>query len=399
MWGVQQIYTFGRRCIPAVVVANRSHIPDMLALGAWPVERIASLRVQICQTHHTRMTPSMVSVWVLLPVAFVLVAALALVARRLNTTRERLDRLESRLAAVLEASDAGLAVWDPDGRLLVCNKRFREFYPTVQLKPGLVFEDLTRLTATRGLVQMPEDQMETWVDARLAGFGDVGHDRLRTSDGRWLQIDMRSTGSGEVLLLYTDTTHLLEIEATLSDRSEQLARQSADLTLLIDAIRIASMETSPESATAAVVALVCVWAAWPVGYAYRVSGPSDDLMLDPMPAWFADADAVQTCPGLRTMVEQRRVKRGEGPAGRALDTGRVSWIPHVAVDPAIEPETRSAMAGIRGACAVPVKHGDAVVVVLEFLAREQLVPDPSATRLLEAVAGTLGRVWRARADP
>ena len=371
----------------------------MLALRAWPAERIARLGVQICQTHLTRMTSSILWVWFLLLVAVLLAAALALVARRLNTTRERLDHLESRLAAVLEVSDAGLAVWDPGGRLMACNERFREFYPTVQLKRGLVFEDLTRFTATRGLVQMPEDQIETWVEARLAGFGDVGHDRLRTSDGRWLQIDTRPTGSGEVLLLYTDTTHLLETEATLSDRSEQLARQSADLTLLTDAIRIASTETSPESATAAVVALVCAWAAWPVGYAYRVSGPSDDLMLDPMPAWFADADAMQSSPGLRTMVEQRRVKRGEGTAGRALYTGRVSWIPNVAVDPAIEPEARSAMAGIRGACAVPVKHGDAVVVVLEFLAREQLVPDPSATRLLEAVAKTLGQVWRVRADP
>jgi hypothetical protein len=339
----------------------------------------------------------MVSVLFLLLVMVVLAAALTLVARRLSTARERCVRLESRLAAVLAVSGAGLAVWDSDGRLLACNERFREFYSVVQLKSGLVFEDLTRFTATRGLIQIPEDQMETWVEARLAGFGDVGHDRFRMSDGRWLQIDTRPTGSGEVILLYTDTTHLLETEATLSDRSERLLRQSTDLTLLTDVIRVVSMETNPESATAAVVALVCAWAAWPVGYAYRVSGPSDDLMLDSIPAWFADADDMAMCPGLRTIVEQRRVKRGEGTAGRALYTGHVTWIPHVAVDPAIEFETRSAMTGICGACAVPVKHGDEVVVVLEFLAREQLVPDPSVTRLLEAVAETLGQVWQARA--
>ena len=341
----------------------------------------------------------MVWVWVVLLVVVSLMAALALVARRLHTTRERLDRMESRLAAVLEGSDAGLAVWDPDGRLMASNERFREFYPTVQLKPGLVFEDLTRFTATRGLIQLPEDQIETWVEERLAGFGDVGHDLVRTSDGRWLEIDTRPTGSGEVLLLYTDTTHVREAEAALSDRSERLTRKAADLALLTDAIRIASTEMTPESATAAVVELVCAWAAWPVGYAYRVSGPGDDLVLDPMPAWFADADVLDTCPGLRAMVEQRRLKRGEGTAGRALYTGRVSWIPNVAVDPSVGTEARSAMAGIRGACAVPVKHGDAVVVVLEFLARQQLVPDPSATRLLEATAETLGWAWRTRADP
>ena len=341
----------------------------------------------------------MVWVWVLLLVVVTLAAALTRVARRSHTTLERLNRMESRLAGVLESSDTGLAVWDPDGRLIACNARFREFYPTIQLKPGLVFEDLTRFTATRGLIRLPEDEIETWVAERLAGFGTVGNDRLRTSDGRWLEVATRPTGSDEVLLLYTDTTHGRETEAALSDHSDRLARQSADLTLLTDTIRIASTETVPESATAAVVALVCAWAAWPVGYAYRVSGSGDDLMLDPMPAWVADASAGETYQGLRTMVEQRRLKRGEGTAGRALFTGRVSWIPNLAVDPSVDTEARSAMSGLRGACAVPVKDGDAVVVVLEFLAREQLVPDPLRTRLLEAAAETLGGAWRTRADP
>ena len=337
-------------------------------------------------------------IWVWLLVSVSLSAVLALVARRLHTTRERRDRMESRLAAVLEGSDAGLAVWDPPGRLTACNKRFRDFYPTVQLKPGLVFEDLTRFTATRGLIQLPEDQVETWVEERLAGFGEVGHDVFRTLDGRWLEIDTRPTGSGEVLLLYTDTTHLRETEATLSDRTQRLERQSADLSLLADAIRIGSTETTPESATAAVVALVCEWASWPVGYAYCVSGHDEEMTLEPMPAWFADADASDTFSGLRTVIEQRHLKSGDGIAGRALHMRRLSWIPNVAVDPAIDGEVRSAMTGIRGACAVPVKHDDAVVAVLEFLARDQLVPDPSTTRLLEATAETLGWVFRTQAD-
>lgn len=340
----------------------------------------------------------MVWVWIALLGVASLVAVLALLARRLQTTRVRLDRMESRLASVLEGSDAGLAVWDPNGRLTACNKRFREFYPTVELKPGLVFEDLTRFTATRGLIQLQEDQVETWVEAQLDTFDKGGHYLLRTSDGRWLDMDTRPTGSHEVLLLYTDTTDLRETEASLSDRTGRLERQAADRTLLTDAIRIGSTATTPGSATAAVVALVCAWAAWPVGYAYHVSGRGTDATLVPMPAWFAEPDAGETFSGLRAVVAERQLKAGEGTAGRTLHTGCVSWIPNVAVDPSIDAEVLDCMTGIRGACAVPVRSGDTVVAVLEFLARDQLVPDPSMRRLLEATAETLGWVFRMRTD-
>ena len=111
-------------------------------------------------------------IWVWGVLLTLLTLVLAIVARRLHSTRERFSQVESRLAGVLEMSDAGLAVWNQQGRLVACNKRFREFYQTIELKSGLVYEDLTRFTATRGLIQLAEDNVETWVQDRLTGFGD-----------------------------------------------------------------------------------------------------------------------------------------------------------------------------------------------------------------------------------
>ena len=68
-----------------------------------------------------------------------------------------------------------------------------------------------------------------------------------------------------------------------------------------------------------------------------------------------------------------------------------------AVDPSVDAEVRSAMTGIRGICAIPVKAGNETVAVLEFLSREQLVPDPATTRTLEAVASTLTGVFKRQA--
>ena len=63
-------------------------------------------------------------IWVWGVLLTLLTLVLAIVARRLHSTRERFSQVESRLAGVLEMSDAGLAVWNQQGRLIACNKRF-----------------------------------------------------------------------------------------------------------------------------------------------------------------------------------------------------------------------------------------------------------------------------------
>jgi len=333
-------------------------------------------------------------IWAWVVVVVLLAVVLAIVARRLHSARERLGQVESRLASVLEMSDAGLAVWNQQGLLIACNKRFREFYQTVELKSGLVYEDLTRFTATRGLIQLAEENVDTWVQERLAGFSDISHEVCRTPDGRWVEIDNRPTGSGEVLLLYTDISQRGETETRLSDRTDRIETQAAELTLLVDAIRIGSHQGNPDLAIAELVECVCLWAEWPVGYAYRTVWNSNDVVLDPIPAWFADSGSREMFVDLQEIIEHRQIKKGDALVGRVLHTGRLSWIPNVAVDPSVDAEVRSAMTEIRGMCAIPVKSGDETVAVMEFLSREQLVPDPATTRTLEAVASTLTGVFQ-----
>ena len=332
--------------------------------------------------------------WVWVVVVALLAVVLAIVAQRLHSARERLGQVESRLAAVLEMSDAGLAVWNQQGQLIACNKRFREFYQTVELKSGLVYEDLTRFTASRGLIQLAEENVDTWVQERLAGFSDISHEVCRTPDGRWIEIDSRPTGSGEVLLLYTDISQRGETETRLSDRADRIETQAAELTLLVDAIRIGSHQGNPDLAIAELIECVCVWAEWPVGYAYRVVRNGNGVVLNPIPAWFADSGSQETFDNLREIITRRQIKKEDALVGRVLHTGRLSWIPNVAVDPSVDTEVRSAMTGIRGMCAIPVKAGDETVAVLEFLSREQLVPDPATSRTLAAVASTLTGVFQ-----
>jgi hypothetical protein len=332
--------------------------------------------------------------WLSLFVVLTLGTAVVRLAWRVKTTDERTARMEARLAAVLEGPDAGLAVWDRSGRLVACTQRFREFYPTIQLKPGLVFEDLIRYTATRGLIQIDQDRVEAWIDERIGEFGQTWHEVVRTPDRRWIEIDTRPTRAGEVVLSFSDATRAWENEATSSHRGERLDQQTRNLNLLTAAIGVGSTARSPEAAVAEVVALVTAWGGWPVGYAYRVVGSGDTVTVEPMAAWHLAADLGETGVALREAIERNPSPSEDGVALRACRTGRIVWIPNIGVDPSIGSGLRTAMTDFRGACAVPVTRDGQTVAVLVFLSRDQLMPEPTATQLLEVISETLGWLYR-----
>jgi GAF domain-containing protein len=135
-----------------------------------------------------------------------------------------------------------------------------------------------------------------------------------------------------------------------------------------------------------------------VGFVHRVvgAGENDTVSFDVMASWYADTDDPGRFAQLRALVEREPRQDSDSIAGRARQTGRVVWVPNVSVDPAIDPDRRAVMTGIRGACAVPVTHGGQVVAVLEFLSSDQLTPDATTTRLLEAIAEMLAWVLTSR---
>ena len=173
----------------------------------------------------------MSTIWVAL-LLLPLVLVIGLLARRLHQARARGALVEARLAAVLAAAGTGLSVWTAEGRLAACNARFRELYPDVPLKPGLELEDLLRFTATRGLVQVPDDETEAWVQARLAGVREGTRTVVRTAAGGWLEMRAAPVDGGGTLLLYTDVTDAEEVRGEVAERTRQLAARTAALELL-----------------------------------------------------------------------------------------------------------------------------------------------------------------------
>jgi signal transduction histidine kinase len=154
-----------------------------------------------------------------------------------DASAETLALVEARFMQVLvhDALDSvseGFVLFNADGRLAVCNRRYRQAYPNIAdvLIPGVTFEEVLRVAAERGGFLDDGVDLGSWVRQRLERHLENAEpvDRL-LSDGRWYRISEHATRSGGVVKLLMDITELKE-------REQELAGQTARLKATLDSI-------------------------------------------------------------------------------------------------------------------------------------------------------------------
>lgn len=145
----------------------------------------------------------------------------------LNVTEQK--RLQSRLEEAVESISDAFILFDKEGKLVLCNSRFKEFFSSLAdiLTPGTSFETLFRAAVKNGVHPGKTPDDESYIQSRVKKFfeGQGTHER-QLSDGRWILVSDRITRSGEIVGIRTDITELKEREEQASQ-----ARQS-----LLDAI-------------------------------------------------------------------------------------------------------------------------------------------------------------------
>lgn len=136
-----------------------------------------------------------------------------------------LKTAESRLRDAIESIPEGFVLWDPDGRLIVCNSNFRHFYASMAgvIEVGTSFEELSQLAVDWGLVVTPGSPKQ-WLDQRVERFhAPSGPYEEQLSDGRWLKVNDRRTGDGRTVSIHSDITDLKKREQVLIESQERLA--------------------------------------------------------------------------------------------------------------------------------------------------------------------------------
>ncbi|CAO3411399.1 response regulator [Azospirillum largimobile] len=168
-----------------------------------------------------------------------------MVGAHTDITRDRMREEELRLAKqtlddAIEAVPEGLAYFDADDRLILCNQRYRRAHPLTAplLTPGRPFEEILRAAVANGEFGANPDGAtdEAWIQAELAQHRNPDPPFERElPDGRWILVAENRTSSGALVCTRTDITERKRFEA-------ELQRQAADMCALAEGLDAAREE-------------------------------------------------------------------------------------------------------------------------------------------------------------
>ena len=129
----------------------------------------------------------------------------------------RVAAAEGRLRAALESMSESFVLWDAKKRLVLWNRKFKEFFDFDDrvLRPGTRYEALE--AAAQGAIRETHDAP------------GEGVQEMSLADGRWLHYSERRTRDGGLVSIGTDISSLKEQERMLIDNERTLRKTVADL--------------------------------------------------------------------------------------------------------------------------------------------------------------------------
>jgi two-component system, sensor histidine kinase len=170
--------------------------------------------------------------------------AVATSNRELNEAAVVSMTTQNRLQDAIDSISEGFAIFDPDDRLILFNRRFTDFWPGLgaEMRTGLTFQGLIRIAFERGCIAAPDGQSaDAWIADRMRQRESTrrhGADRwvYAQSSGRWVQVNDRRSIEGGLASIYTDITDVKDEER--QERERALAERSLHLQATLESMSI-----------------------------------------------------------------------------------------------------------------------------------------------------------------
>ena len=136
--------------------------------------------------------------------------------------KELLEQQNERLDAALNNMTQGLAMFDSEQRLVICNERYAEMYRLTaeQVKPGTALRQLLEFRLTSGCHNAAGP--EHFVDDLVQEFNRTSSDIHELADGRIINVRRRKVANGGYVVTHEDITEQQKLNELLSERTSRL---------------------------------------------------------------------------------------------------------------------------------------------------------------------------------
>lgn len=149
----------------------------------------------------------------------------ALMRSELEATRSR-----ALLSEAIESMTDGFVWFDNEGRLVLCNQRYRDLFPKLadEFKPGAFYADLMKLAFDRGQLTVLSRSENRIMDRQLPeAASEYPTFRTKTSEGRWIEARNHPLESGGFIGIRFDVTGQVMAEEAVRE-SEQRFKDFAE---------------------------------------------------------------------------------------------------------------------------------------------------------------------------
>lgn len=136
-------------------------------------------------------------------------------AEQLQATTALAVKSHQRLVSAVEALKDGFALYDHDGRLLLCNEPYRNFFPKSGplMYEGMPLLEILQLRLKNQEYKAAVGQEDEWLTQRLNQYHTHYKDmEYELADGRWVRSFEKATPDGGRVGLLVDITVLKEAE-------------------------------------------------------------------------------------------------------------------------------------------------------------------------------------------
>ena len=147
-----------------------------------------------------------------------------------NTARrEQAERSEARLAEAVDNISEGVALYDTEDRLVMCNRVYRKAIEIAERhrgeqilhETGTTFESIMRAVAE--LVPDAQGRQEEWIAERLEHHRNPkGPILQRRPENKWFRITEYKTKDGGTLSVYSDISEMMAREQALAEKTAVL---------------------------------------------------------------------------------------------------------------------------------------------------------------------------------